>query len=72
MIFSVRNQDVSFAIYSNSFQSFELSIILSPPTEGSQKCPVRVEYLYPVVAGVCYENESLLIDSHTPVNGNKC
>ena len=35
MILSVRHQDVSLAIYSNSFQSFEFSIILAPAAKSS-------------------------------------
>jgi len=66
MILSVSDQNISLAVHSNSFETLELSIVLSPPAKCSKECSIRIENLDSVVSGISNKDETLLIDSHTP------
>ena len=66
MVLPVRHQNVPLAVHGDSLQTFELPVVLTPPTERPKESAVRVENLDSVISRVGNEDETLLVDSHTP------
>jgi len=69
VVLTICHQNVSLVVHSDSFQTLEFSIILSPSSKGSKESTVRVEYLDSIISGIGDKDKSTLIHSDTPVGG---
>ncbi len=52
MVLSVGDEYVTGGVDGDALQPLELGVVLAPPTERAQECPVRIEDLNPVVARI--------------------
>ena len=66
VVLAVCHKDIAGSVDSNSLETFELAIALTPTAKRAQEGSVWIENLDSVVARVGYKDESLLVDSHTP------
>jgi hypothetical protein len=52
MVLSVGDEYVTGGVDGDALQPLELCVVLAPPPERAQECPVRIEDLNPVVARI--------------------
>lgn len=66
MVLPVADQYVPVGHDGHSFQTLELPVSRPPAAERPQEAAVRIEYLYPVVPGVAYDDVALVVHCYSP------